>query len=1227
MARRQDDGGLGIAPEALKALLRFPVGITIALHDEDRDFLEATFNLLIRLGYVSEPERQVRDGCSGILLDLKSKRQKDEELAQDARIIVTSDIAWEDDPFDGDWHGELIPGSKSRLDEEKHGARPVILRRQDIELPDFLFPAVVPDDPRPTFCNVINGFQAPARVPSAVLERLGVAPLDSHLKMAEALLVQSTWSLGLLSDLAKVNQTTTIEALQTVDPALDLQGAALLAAISQKDPGSVRDVLKVLSRPVSSMRFSGGNTPLHFSACFPGNAEIEKALLDAGIECDAKSAAGATALHWAVWNPPNHRVLIEKGADPCNVSLEGDSALAVAAWLGDTQLVGRLLDAGANPTLTDKSTGHPLVWAAQQGHLEVLKLILAQSPASIDVPTGVHGMGSSEPDFGPEVPGLPALTRVRRYRVAESPSLGTTALMGAASGGRTDVVKFLLDSGVRSDQADRLGMGALHRAVLASENALEAARALSHKGDDLERTDRYGTTPLILASIAGRADIVSMLAERGSRVDVQDNDGLTALHHAAAAGNPELVNLLLKDLKAQPSVPDSKGFTPLHHAVFSANPAVETIRALVNGGSQPDEKTQDGRSPLQCLLPLRNRSEAEHREIADCLLELGADPNWVGRANHSILYDAVSAGDSALVDALLQKNPVIQQEGDSKGTPLHAAVVNGHDEIVKKLLQAGVDPNIRDGTSESALHEAARHNRLKSWEALLEKGADPWLVADEGHTALLAAALRGYAEFCSPILAHLNFQADRRRNGLGLICAAALGDLELVDRLVAKISPDFTSEDGWRPLSAAALRGQSETVSRLLEAGANVNWRAGVPTAMCCAAGQDDIEIVRRLLASNADPNAPATKGSVPMHFAAASGNGDVLRELISAGAFVDARDQDGVTALHIAAWANNDAVAKTLIQAGANIEALDKKGNAPLHLAVAEESWGVVRMLLSAGAQDKLLNAEGRHAIECVSDGSLETARALFSEMGRDPGPARPARRATGLARFLDWRMPTKSECDLLAKFPKIAEIVRKAGEDILCADLAFLDQTIIFAAGDPSRREPPNQRFWLCSSSRGEICQMDWTNEPIYAANERFDFKITTDTPVELIRQYAIFFFFFVRGELGRFTIVEKRTPVPWRSVPPPEDQENEVANQLIDIGFTHEQIPNTVTITATVLFKNALFKTNVLFSLRKQDLKIGSDEEPEYFTIGQAKLFGEELLSEYLDVYIDPSPGEFG
>jgi hypothetical protein len=185
--------------------------------------------------------------------------------------------------------------------------------------------------------------------------------------------------------------------------------------------------------------------------------------------------------------------------------------------------------------------------------------------------------------------------------------------------------------------------------------------------------------------------------------------------------------------------------------------------------------------------------------------------------------------------------------------------------------------------------------------------------------------------------------------------------------------------------------------------------------------------------------------------------------------------------------------------------------------------------------------------------------------------------------------------------------------------ADLPFYDEFKLYALSD-SMLPQPNTRYILYK--QGDVTLLNWTNEPIYGVNERAPIKLDRKTAIP----YAKFFFHFVRGQLGRFIIVEKPEEVVWLANANTEEKA-EVAKRLMPVTYKGLGRDNLFTLSATVVFKNALFTTDIKIAPYEMDVFDAEQNAPEHFTIGQMKLTNEDLLLEDLNVPIDPPPGEFG
>jgi len=93
-----------------------------------------------------------------------------------------------------------------------------------------------------------------------------------------------------------------------------------------------------------------------------------------------------------------------------------------------------------------------------------------------------------------------------------------------------------------------------------------------------------GFTPLHLAAIRCRTNVVALLLERGADVERKSKDGSRPLHLAAQEGCTNVVNLLLAG-KAKINARDSKGQTPLTRAEeWKQSATVDLLRE--HGGTE-----------------------------------------------------------------------------------------------------------------------------------------------------------------------------------------------------------------------------------------------------------------------------------------------------------------------------------------------------------------------------------------------------------------------------------------------------------------------------------------------------------------------------------------------------------------------------------------------------------------------------------------------------------------
>ena len=430
----------------------------------------------------------------------------------------------------------------------------------------------------------------------------------------------------------------------------------LVSAIRKKDLAAVQALLKQRENPNTAE--GDGSTPLHWAA-HVDVLSIADALIRSGARADVANDLGFTPVHLACINRNDAMVerLLAAGANANAASLNNETVLMTCARSGSAGAVKALLARGAR--VNEKENGHDqtaLMWAASQGHPEVVKLLIdarvdvnarSRTYSQTVVNEDTQRTGREELNYDVQRGGSTALLFTARTGDADSARLllngganpndaladGASALLVAAHSGRTAVAVALLDQGA-DPNAFRTGYTALHAAILKSDLTLVQA-LLAHRADPniritkgtplrRETTDfnlpqtLVGLPPYLLAARFLEPEILRALGAGGADVKATTTNGTTALMLAVGTGigrnadrrgmtitnfgKPEPESRILETVRAALDVdPDATaangaGDTALHAAAQNGFDTV--IQYLVDHGAQVNAKNARGQTPL-----------------------------------------------------------------------------------------------------------------------------------------------------------------------------------------------------------------------------------------------------------------------------------------------------------------------------------------------------------------------------------------------------------------------------------------------------------------------------------------------------------------------------------------------------------------------------------------------------------------------------------------------------
>ncbi|PXF44718.1 Serine/threonine-protein kinase WNK2 [Gracilariopsis chorda] len=280
--------------------------------------------------------------------------------------------------------------------------------------------------------------------------------------------------------------------------------------------GRYEEVLDKIERGGASPRFADYDrrTPLHIAAA-EGHLKICALLLKRGADVNAKDRWGHTPLWDAKMNSHGEvqeLLLIHKGMDSSHSMDETSFELMQYAAKGDLDSVRDRIVAGAEATFQDYDRRSPLHLACSEGHVEVAELLL------------VNGASHSVRDRMGRSPVDDAVTNGHRKILCLLRQYGAT------------IPPHLLEA--QPESVNQKGMDLVEHAA---RGRIDAVRQYLKQGANPNFGDYDHRTPLHLACVEGRRDVVHVLLQAGAKTYLRDRWGSTPLDEARKGGYTSIV--------------------------------------------------------------------------------------------------------------------------------------------------------------------------------------------------------------------------------------------------------------------------------------------------------------------------------------------------------------------------------------------------------------------------------------------------------------------------------------------------------------------------------------------------------------------------------------------------------------------------------------------------------------------------------------------------------------
>lgn len=491
----------------------------------------------------------------------------------------------------------------------------------------------------------------------------------------------------------------------------------LFTAATNGDWDKVRELLNSGSSPF--VKVSNGRT---FAECvlqsdFP--EDIKQMIYDKMAEQVMAGTGGKTVKFGIKREAP-----IKAGAE--GVIISPEDALFRAISTGNINMVGLLL---SREDIDVNAVGHfaetPLMTAVSHNQPAVAKLLI---------------------EAGSDVNHVNAFKK--------------TILMTSVEKGDAEIVKLLIEGGADVNYANDMEGSALK--IAAVKNQPEIMKLLINAGADVNYKDKLGDTILMAAISKNAVDAVKELVAAGADVNYEKSkESILCLAVKNKYKNPAIAKILIdaganvnfKDVFRRNILELAQTFNVEQDDETDKKNRAEIVNLLKAAGAVNEkEQKADPQAAVTAenvntpdrfgMPPLAKAVRGKKTEDVKALIAKGADVNWFGTFDESLLMMALKDNQLEIAKILIDAGANINHADKSKNTALMTAVKKNKIDVIKFLIAEKADVNCVNKANETPLLVTVQNNKADIAKMLIEAGADVNYKNNFGKTVLQVAQMR-----------------------------------------------------------------------------------------------------------------------------------------------------------------------------------------------------------------------------------------------------------------------------------------------------------------------------------------------------------------------------------------------------------------------------------------------------------------------------------------------------
>ena len=403
------------------------------------------------------------------------------------------------------------------------------------------------------------------------------------------------------------------------------------------------------------------------------------------------------------------QTLISLGVNVNTKFSDGLSALWIAAFTNNRDMIEVLADGKANMNIKDKNGKSVLMWAVENDKKEVANILIKHG-ANVNLMDNKKRTALMSAVLA-DKPRMVHMLVKNDAKIDIKDSEGNSPILVAASRGNTGLVKLFLEHGSFVNSSDMFGNTPL--LISLHKNFDDITELLLAKGADLNKANNNGETPLIVASKKGHIKFVKVFVEKGAAVDAADKNGDTALILAKRENRHDVVFYLL----TKEALIEKRSEQDELMAYAALNSYHDILDNLIQRQISVNRRFSDGLFPL--WYAVRNGDA----KMIDTLLAAGADLEAKSKEGETVLLYACAKREEQVVLTILNKGANYNIVDKQKSTPLMIAAGRGFERVVQFLISKKVDINAKDEKGRSALTRAQYTGNYQIVDMLRRAGA------------------------------------------------------------------------------------------------------------------------------------------------------------------------------------------------------------------------------------------------------------------------------------------------------------------------------------------------------------------------------------------------------------------------------------------------------------------------------------------------------------------------